>query len=92
MKFVHEAVIERCKIFQAVRTGLLEFLKKENLGARVELLQQLAQFTHCIAARRDAENVVNKTFHELLGDIFGSEIPVRKLPGRKEFTEGNGLG
>lgn len=92
MKFVHESVIERGEIFQAIWAGFLEFFKKEDLGTRVELLQQLAQFTHCIAAGRDAENVVNQTFHELLSDIFAGKVAVRKLAGRKEFTEGNGLG
>lgn len=91
VKFVHEPVVEGRKIFQAVWACLLELFKKEDLRARVELLQQLAQFTHCVAAGGDAENVVNETLNELLSDIFAGEVPVGKLAGRKEFTEWNGL-
>lgn len=54
MELVHEAVIERCKILEAVRAGFLEPLEEKYLRAGIELLQQVTELCHRIAAGRNA--------------------------------------
>jgi len=39
MKLVHEAVIERGEIFEALGTGFFETFEEEDLCARVDLFQ-----------------------------------------------------
>ena len=79
MKFVHKPVIERGKVFETIRAGLFEALEKKHLRAGVELFQEMTEVSHRIAACRDAENIVNETFHELLRNIFTCKIAIRKF-------------
>jgi len=51
----------------------------------------LTEFTHGIAPRWDTQNIVNKPFNELLGDIFTGEISIGKLACSEELLEGNSL-
>lgn len=76
MEFVHESVVKGSKIFQAFGTGLLEAFEEENLGARIDLFEEMAELCHGVAAGRDAKHIVHETFDELLGHVFGAEIPV----------------
>lgn len=91
MEFVHKPVIERRKVLETIRTGFLEALKKEHLRAGVELFQQMTQLSHRIAAGRDAENIVNQAFHELLGNILTREIAFRQFARSQEFVKRDGL-
>ena len=79
MKFVHEAIIERGKIFEAVGTGFLETLEEENLCARVYLLQEHTQLSHGVTAGLDAEDIVHQAFYELLREILAGEITLREF-------------
>ena len=79
MKFVHKPVIERGEVLETIRAGLFEALEKKQLCAGVELLKEMTELSHRIAACRDAENIVNQTFHELLRNIFTCEIALRQF-------------
>jgi hypothetical protein len=91
MELVHEAVIEGGKVFEAIRTGFFESLEKEDLCSRVELFEQMAQLRHCIATGWDTENIVDKTFHELLGDIFADKIAFREFSRSEQLIERDSL-
>jgi hypothetical protein len=91
LEFVHETIIEGRKILQTIRTGLFQFLKKEDLGTRVQLFQKLAEFTHGIVPGGDTENIVNKPFHELLRNIFAGEIALGNFTGSQILVEWDGL-
>ena len=91
MKFVHESVIERGKIFEALGTGLFEAFEKENLRPRVDLFQELAQLSHGIAAGRDTEDIVHEALDKLLSQVFAGQIAIREFSSSKKFIEGYGL-
>jgi hypothetical protein len=50
MELVHETVVQRRKIFKAIRACFLKAFKKEHLATRVQLLKKLAELSHGIAA------------------------------------------
>ena len=79
MKLVHESVVERGEIFEALRAGFFETFEKEDLYARIDLFQELAQLSHGIASGWDAEDIVHKTLDELLGEILAGEVSVREF-------------
>ena len=79
MKLVHEAVIERGKIFEALGASFFETFEEEYLCARVYLLQELAQLSHGVTAGWDTEDIVHETFDELLSEILAGEITLREF-------------
>ena len=79
MEFVHEPVVEGCKIFQTIRTRFLQAFEEEDLCAWIELLQELAQLSHGITTRRNAEDIVHKALHELLSDVLTIQIAIWKF-------------
>lgn len=79
MKLVHEAVIERGKIFEAFGAGLFETLEEEHLRARIELLKEMAQLSHRITASRDTEHIVHETLDELLREILAAQVAFREF-------------
>jgi hypothetical protein len=92
MKLVHESVIERGEIFEALRTGFFEALEKEDLHTRVDLFQELAQLSHGIAAGRDAEDIMHEALDELLSHILAGKITIWELSRGKKFVKRYGLG
>lgn len=52
IELVHETVIERGKVLEALGTGFLQALEKKYLRPRVELFQELAELSHGIAPGR----------------------------------------
>jgi hypothetical protein len=91
MELVHEAIVERREIFQAVRARFLQTFKEKDLGAWIELLQELAQLSHGITAGGNAENIMYKTLDELLSDIFTIQIAIREFTGSEKLIEWNSL-
>ena len=79
MKLVHEAVIERGKIFEALGAGFFETFEEEDLCARVYLLQEMAQLSHGVAAGWDTEDIVHEALDELLSEILTGEVAFREL-------------
>ena len=79
MKFVHESVIERGEIFEAIGTRFFETFEKEDLCARVDLFQKLAQLSHGIATGWDTENIVHEAFDKLLSQILAGEVAIREF-------------
>lgn len=79
MELVHKPVVEGGKVFEAFGARFFQSFEEEDLSPWVELLKKLAELGHCIAARLDTQNIVNKAFDELLGHIFGGQVPNRKL-------------
>ena len=80
MKLVHEAIIERGKIFEALGAGLFETLEEEHLRAGIELLKEMAQLSHRVTASRDAQHIMHETLDKLLCDIFAGKVTVREFP------------
>jgi hypothetical protein len=74
MKLVHEAVIERGKIFEALGTSFFETFEEEDLYARVYLFQEMAQLSHGVTAGWDTENIVYEALDKLLSEILAGEI------------------
>lgn len=91
MEFVHETVVKRSEVFQAVGAGFFQAFEKKYLRARIQLFKQMAELGHAVAAGRNAENVVNQTFDELLRNIFGAEVSVRQFACGEEFIKWNRL-
>lgn len=91
MKLVHEAVIEWGKIFEALGAGFFEPFEEEDLCARVDLFQKLAQLSHGIATGWDTENIVHEAFDKLLSQIFASEVAIWEFSCNQELIEGYGL-
>ncbi len=87
MKLVHESVIERGEIFEALRAGFFEAFEKEDLDTRVDLFQELAQLRHGIAAGRDAEDIMHEALDELLSHIFASKITIWKFSRGQKFVK-----
>lgn len=79
MELVHKPVVEGGKVFKAFGTRFLQSFEEEDLSSWVELFKKVAELGHGIAARLDTQNIVNKAFDELLGEIFGAEVPIRKF-------------
>lgn len=79
MKLVHEAVIERGKIFEAFWACFFEPFEEEDLCARVDLFEKLAQLSHGIAAGWDTEDIVHEPLYKLLRQILAGEVAIRKF-------------
>ena len=79
MKLVHEPVVQRGKIFEAVRAVLFESLEEKYLGARIQLLKEAAELGHAVTAGRNAEYVVDQTFDKLLFHILADKQSVWNL-------------
>ncbi len=79
MKLVHEAVIERGEIFEAIGACFFETFEEEDLCARVDLFQELAQLSHGIAAVWDTEDIVHEAFDKLLRQVLAAEVAVREF-------------
>ena len=80
MEFVHKTIVERRKIFQAVRAGFFQSLEEKHLGARVKLFKQMTQLRHSVTTCRDAEDIVNEPLNELLPQIFSGYVFLRNFP------------
>jgi len=92
MKLVHEAVIQRGKIFEAFGTGLFETLEEEDLRARIELLKEMAQLSHRVTASRDTQHIMHETLDELLCDVLAGKVAFREFPRGQKLVERYGLG
>ncbi len=79
MKLVHEAIIERSEIFEALRASFFETFEEEDLCARVYLFQKLAQLSHGVTAGWDTEDIVHEALDELLSEILAGEVALRKF-------------
>ncbi len=79
MKLVHETVIERGEIFEALGAGFFETFEKEDLCARVYLFQEMAQLSHGVTAGWDTKDIVHEALDELLSEILASEVAFREL-------------
>ncbi len=79
MEFIHETVIERSEILEAVGTRFFEAFEKKHLGTGIELLEEMAELSHRIAAGGNAENVMHQSFHELLGKILTAQVSLRQF-------------
>ena len=51
MKLVHESVVERGEIFEALRASFFEAFEKEDLHTRVDLFEELARSASKISPR-----------------------------------------
>jgi hypothetical protein len=91
MKLVHEAVIERGEIFEALGASFFETFEKEDLCARIDLFKELAQLCHGVTAGWDTEDIVYEAFDELLSQILAGEIAFWKFSRSKKFVERYGL-
>jgi hypothetical protein len=91
MELVHETIVERREIFQAVRARFLQTFEEEDLSAWIELLQELAQLSHRITAGGNAENIMHQALDELLSDIFTIQIAIREFTGSEKLLKWNGL-
>ena len=76
MELVHESIIKRSEILETFRAGFLETLEKVYLGARVDLLKETAELSHGVAARRDAQYIVNEALDKLLSHVLATQVPV----------------
>ena len=92
MELVHEAIVERSEIFQAVRARFLQAFEEEDLCTWIELFQKLAQLSHGITAGWYAEEVMDQTLDELLSDIFTIQIAIWEFTGSKKLIKWNSLG
>jgi hypothetical protein len=79
MKLVHEAVIEGREIFETFGARFFEPFEEEDLGARVDLFQELAQLGHGVAAGWDTEDIVHEALDELLSEILTAEVALREF-------------
>ena len=79
MELVHEAVIERGEIFEALGAGFFESFEEKDLCARINLFQELAQLSHGVATGRDTEDIVHKALDKLLSQILAGEITIREF-------------
>ena len=91
MEFVHKTIVERRKIFQAVRAGFFQSLEEKYLGARVKLFKQMTQLRHRVTTCRDTEDIVNESFNELLAKILSGNVLLRDFPRCQQFIEWNCL-
>ena len=79
MKLIHEAVIERGEIFEALGASFFETFEKEDLCARIYLFQELTQLSHSVTAGWDAEDIVHEALDELLSQIVAGEVAIREF-------------
>jgi hypothetical protein len=79
MKLVHEAVIERSEIFEALGASFFEPFEKEDLCARIDLFQELTQLSHSVTAGWDTENIMHESLNKLLSQILAGEVAVREF-------------
>ena len=91
MKLVHEAVIERGEIFEALGAGFFETFEEEDLCARVYLFQEMAQLSHGVTAGWDAKDIVHEALDELLSYIIAGEVASREFSRSQKLIEGYGL-
>lgn len=80
MEFVHESIIKRSKIFEAVRAGFFEPLKKEHLAPWVQLFKELTELGHAVTPRWNAEDIMNEPLYKLLFDILTVQIAIWEFP------------
>jgi hypothetical protein len=92
MKLIHEAVIEGREIFETLGARFFEPFEEEDLGARVDLFQELAQLGHGVAAGWDTEDIVHEALDELLREILTAEVALREFSCGEKLVEGDGLG
>ena len=76
MKLVHEAVIERGEIFEALGAGFFKTFEEEDLCAWVDLFQKLAQLSHGVTAGRYTKDIVHEALDKLLRQIFAGEVAI----------------
>src|SRR5574340_97272 len=81
MKLVHESIVERCKILEAVRTIFFEAFEEEDLGARIQLFQQATELCHRITAGGNAQHIMHQPLAELLPDILAGQKTFRNPAG-----------
>lgn len=74
MKLVHEAVIKRGEIFEALGAGFFKTFEEKDLCPRIYLFQEMAQLRHGVTAGWDTKNIMYKTFDELLSEILAGKI------------------
>ncbi len=79
MKLVHESVIERGEIFEALGASFFETFEEEDLCSRVDLFKELTQISHGIAAGWNTEHIVHEAFDKLLREIFAGEVAIREF-------------
>ncbi len=79
MKLVHETVIERSKIFQALRAGFFQTLEEKHLRTWVQLFQKMTQLSHRVIAGRNTQDIVYEALDKLLGDVLASEVAIREF-------------
>lgn len=91
MELVHESIIQRCKILEAVRTIFLEAFEEEDLGAWIQLFKQAAELCHRITAGGNAQHIMHQPFDELLSDILAGDEAFGNPAGCEVFVEGDRL-
>lgn len=79
MKLVHESVIERGEIFEALGTCFFETFEEKDLCARVDLFQELTQLSHGITAGWDTEDIVHEALDKLLSQVLAGEVAIWKF-------------
>jgi len=79
MKLVHESVIERSKIFEALGASFFEAFEEEDLYTRIDLFQKLTQLSHGVTASWNTEDIVHKALDELLSEILTSKVALREF-------------
>lgn len=91
MELVHEAVIERSKILEALGARFFKTFKEQHLRSGVDLFQELAQLSHGVTAGWNAKDIMYEAFDELLGNILAGQVAFRKFPRSQKLIEGYGL-
>ena len=79
MKLVHEAVIERGEILEALGASFFETFEEEYLCARIYLFQKMAQLSHSVTAGWDTEDIMYEALDELLSGVLAGEVALREF-------------
>ena len=79
MKLVHEAVIERGEILEALWASFFETFEEEYLCARIYLFQKMAQLSHSVTAGWDTEDIMYEALDELLSEVLAGEVALREF-------------
>ena len=79
MKLVHEAVIERGEILEALGASFFETFEEEYLCARIYLFQKMAQLSHSVTAGWDTEDIMYEALDELLSEVLAGEVALREF-------------
>ena len=80
MKLVHEAIIERSEILEALGARFFKTFKEKYLCSGVYLFQELSQLSHGITAGWNTEDIVHEALDELLSDILAGKVAFREFP------------